>query len=273
VTIHLLSARRACLNSDVNTLWQPSTSDPPKDHRGRHEGLIFLDEIDARYTEDSRPSEELVTRAINAINENEVITAEIIRREITNAERALKVPVTEPLPAPADTARDRFLALLANRRGAYWWQSGDTPAFRDWLNSDDPLAKPLSVDAKVNCWEAVLAVAAEAKLVSIDQLRAAYKADEVGGAVYKLLTARGATPLSLTASDNKVKPGDVVLVSAGNSNVHHVVAVMKANPDAKKIEVMSLWGTRQGGCFTKATLDSLQVPSGASLSYSSLDDG
>ena len=144
----------------------------PAVKRSREETVMFLEEVDLRYP--AGAPQNLIANAIKAINSYKVITALVIRGEISAAEILIGLNDTEPVPLGRPSPRDRFLELLAQRRGAYTWQAGTTPAFTQWVNSADALTRPLPDDAFLNCWEAVLVAAAQARLVDLTKLCTAY---------------------------------------------------------------------------------------------------
>ncbi|MEU4235063.1 hypothetical protein AB0F17_63255 [Nonomuraea sp. NPDC026600] len=231
--------------------------------RDREHTKMFLTEIQLRYpgmslTEIRRRypgvfARDFVMASVSAINEHSTITAKIVREMITMQE-ALRglASTTPPVPPPA-TPVDAFLTLLADRRGAYTWIPGPSETFTEWVNDPSALDHPLPVTARINCWEAVLAAAAEAGLVSIEVLRGSYLSDDgqrTADHLFDVFVREGTKEVNHPApGENDVDAGDVILIPC-DKPMHHVVAVVTPNREQyRRIQVMSLWSGVSGGIF------------------------
>ncbi|WP_261562668.1 hypothetical protein [Frankia tisae] len=250
----------------------PSMSNPNQ-IRDREHTTIFLEEIQLRYP--AGAPAHLVTAAINAINAmyaiNPRINPALVRAEISNQEIGLMLPGTAPPAPPAAAAvpvgaparRAALLERMQSRRGAYTWKEGRSAAFTAWIGGATPLLNPISDNATINCWEAVLVAAAEGGLVTIAQLVHAYGAANPDAAVYNLLTHGGTQQLNCAnpARANNIQPGDVIMVENVGQNLHHVMVALTANPaDYGLIEVLSLWGTHGGFILSRAALSYMLLP-------------
>ncbi|MEU4235064.1 hypothetical protein AB0F17_63260 [Nonomuraea sp. NPDC026600] len=262
--------------------YYPTPKEAQEEMRDREHTKMFLAEIQLRYPGMSLtemrlrypgdPHWHLVTGSIKAINAYrtitdgiayQTITAKIVRQEITKMERALGLPDTTPPVPPPATRVDAFLTLLADRRGAYTWIPGPSETFTEWVNDPSALDHPLPVTARINCWEAVLAAAAEAGLVSMEVLRGSYLSDDGQSTADRPLKTRTTAERLLgflvskgtkkvthnleTPGENDINAGDVILIEG---NMHHVVAVVTPNREQyRSIQVMSLWNGVSGGIF------------------------
>ncbi|MCK9895821.1 hypothetical protein [Frankia sp. AgB32] len=243
----------------------------PRQLLDREHTRIFLEEIQLRYP--AGPAAALVAASIAAINAayavHPRITPALVRAEISNQEHAAGLADTAPPPPAAlgpvgaPARRAILLARMQSRRGAYTWKEGRSADFTAWIGGAAPLANPISIDATINCWEAVLVAAAEGGLVTIAQLTQAYGAADPNAAVYNLLTHGGTVTVNCAAAAlaNNIHAGDVIMMEHVGQNLHHVMVVLTASPaDYRQIEVLSLWGTHGGFIVTRATLSLLIIP-------------
>jgi hypothetical protein len=233
----------------------------------------FLEEIQLRYPGGAPAA--LVANSIAAINAIHAagprITPALVRAEISNQEGVLGIPATAPPAPPAAAAapvgpaarRAALLARMRARRGAYTWHRGRSVDFTNWIHHAAPLANPINENATINCWEAVLVAAAEAGVVTIAQLTAAYGAANPDLAVYNLLTHAGHQQMACAnpVYANNIQPGDVIMVEHAGSPLHHVMVASTANPaDYRQVEVMSLWGSHGGFILARGELNYLILP-------------
>jgi len=233
--------------------------------RDREHTNLFLREIMLRYP--AGPPAALVTPSIHAINAAPVITPAVIRLGITNQEALLALPSTAPAAAPLAVGvggagvaarRAALLARMDGRRGAYTWHSGRNVDFTTWINLPAPLANPLANTVTLSCWEAVLVAAAEAGILTIAQLTAAYGANNYLAAFFNLFTQGGVqlvhgahAPLA-----NNIQPGDVLMIDYTGQALHHVMVAMTTNAaDYRQTEVLSLWGAETGDILGRSLLD------------------
>ncbi|MEU4234315.1 hypothetical protein AB0F17_59420 [Nonomuraea sp. NPDC026600] len=290
-------------NLPVRVGTNPTPEEAQEEMRNREHTKMFLAEIQLRYPGMSltevrlrylgAPHWHLVTESINAINAYrtitngiayQTITANIVRQEITKMERALGLPDTTPPPVPPPaTPVDAFLTLLAARRGAYTWIPGPSKTFTEWVNSPLPLDYPLPITAEINCWEAVLAAAAEAGLVPMGALRGSHlntgrpagrplKTRTTTERLLGFLISKGTEKVThdpATPGKNDINAGDVIVIER---NMQHVVAVVTPNREQyRRIQVMSLWNGVSGGIFGLVKLEEV-LRDGWRFQHSSLKE-
>ncbi len=231
--------------------------------RDRQETIMLFDELAELRAAwgNAPPLWALVDQVSETLNRNEPITAAKARTAITDYLRQSESadPRTKVESHGAD---ERFLDLLAARRGSYHWQTGASDAFKAWINLENPEHTPLPDTAHINCWEAVLAAAADAGLVTFDDLREAYATESVVQGVDDLLTLRGAQEVTHPAGHPvEVSAGDVIMLPGESGPMHHVVVVITpGGADYTQVEVLSLWTAFSGGGFGKVPLDRLLTP-------------
>jgi hypothetical protein len=241
-----------------------STS-PPATHRDREHSAIFIEEFRRRYPAPGRPPENLVDKAMDAINgaPGGRITTRVVRHHITDQEERLSLSRTDDAPAPADLL-DAFLANLEQRRGAYNWTGVLDGPFAKWIAEPDPLATALADDVDLNCWQAVLAAAVEARLVPVERVAALYRPTPRSATT--VLEHNGVTGTIRHGAGadhaNAVGRGQALVMYQGPKakamGLHHVMAVAAACPaDYRKIEVYSLLGNVGGGVLRKMPLGDL----------------
>jgi hypothetical protein len=255
--------------------------------RDREHTNQFLEEIQLRYP--GGPPAALITNSVAAINAlytvHPRITPALVRAEISNQEVALLLPVTAPAgpplgpPAAAPGApvgpaarRAALLGRMRARRGSFTWREGRTADFTVWINHAAPFANPISEDATINCWEAVLVAGAESGVVTIAQLTGAYGAPNPDLAVFNLLTHAGTVTVNTANAPlaNNIQPGDVIMIEWVGQNLHHVMVAATANPaDYRQVEVLSLWGGLGGGIVARGKLIYL-LPENVVFRYSTL---
>lgn len=233
---------------------------PTRREKQDHEHTrMFLTEIQLRYP--AGPPEDLVEASISAVNRHQTITAPLVRQEITAVERQLDLPSTEPVVRAPANAVQPFLERLAARRGANTWVPGPSTAFTEWVHGPSPLEYPLSITARINCWEAVLVAAAESGLVSLGTVRGAYTGTDVADRVLYVLSRMGMTRVDHAVDilgANAIRAGDVVLIEGADGPTDHVVAVIgEDQADYRKVQVMSLWNRVGVNMFGQTTLDAV----------------
>jgi hypothetical protein len=241
----------------------------PEAIRDREHTNLFLEDIQARYPGGAPAG--LVPASINAINAayaiHPRITPALVAAEIS-IQAAMPVPAPPPVPAPvapaaAPARRAALLSRMRARRGAYTWREGRTVDFTAWIHHAAPLANPISEDATINCWEAVLVAGAESGLLTIAQLTGAYGSPDPDAAVFNLLTHAGVQQINVAAGGyaNNIQAGDVIMIEHVGHNLHHVMVALTANAaDYRPIEVLSLWGSFGGFILTRAILEFVILP-------------
>lgn len=230
-----------------------------QDKRNYEETKMFLEEIKLRYPI-TLPKDSFVKQVITKLNQNSINTFQTIRQAITSQEVAQGLPNTEPpVPLPVSN-KQLFSQLLTQRR--YKWKGGTSPAFKNWISGLSPLEHPLPIDAEINCWEAVLFSAAQAGLVTREQLQVSYDEQDIAKGVYYMITQKLTREINHPnpVIKNDIQAGDIIMleVEVDPDRVHHVVVALEAYPlDYNNVTVMSLIG---GEGFTKTTLVMFLLP-------------
>jgi hypothetical protein len=243
-------------------LLRPITATGGQDTADRVHTRLFINEMRSRYR-GGGPEPQFLAASIAAVNAHPIITARSIREEITDQERRFRLPSTEQAMEQPRSPVEGFVALLSDRRGAYNWAGGSSQAFYNWITGPAPRQSRLSLDAQVNCWEALLAAAVEAGLVPVDELLIAYRRHprDRAHALYQLLTGP-APPTELNhgpdrPGENDIKAGDFIMIDGVDGPMTHVVAAVLPDPkEYRNVRVISLWSQQRvgGGVLTQVKL-------------------
>ncbi|MCB0588195.1 MAG: hypothetical protein KDD06_23080 [Phaeodactylibacter sp.] len=255
--------------------FRPSQNSDPRNFQ---ETRMLYEEFQLRYP--GKPSNALYTAVINNLNANAVNNRLMVRQAVTQEEMALGLQNTAPVPPVPATNTVVFIEHLKMRQGSYNWAGGTNIDFRNWLAQVNPLANPLAIGATINCWEAILASAAHAGLISIADLRNAYNgpANQLEATLFNRLTQNGVTVINHPAIPpaNNIQAGDIILIEGAHGPLSHVVAAIAPDVnDYNHVVVMSLWTASAqgeataGGSLAKTALGELLLH-GNTVRYSTL---
>lgn len=242
-----------------------------QEKRNREETRMLYEEFHLRYPANNTPLP-LIDNVVVNLNQNPIITFPMVRQAITAEEVNLGIAVTTPVAVQPAANPALFIHLLEQRRGAYNWAAGASQAFSNWINGFlPPLSNPLSINAHINCWEAVLVSAALSGLVTIGQLRGSYLQHDIADGVFALITRNGTTVINHPAQGaNNIAVGDIIMIDGADGILHHVVAAVTADADNyNNVGVMSLWNAIGGGGFTRTLLGNV-LPENTTMLYSTL---
>jgi hypothetical protein len=258
------------VDGDSLSVWSETGTLPPlqgyqslQKQRDYYETVMMKEELLRRYHTVDAIDDDLIEAAVELANRNPINTTLTIRQAITDAESQLNFQSTATVSAAPTTSRARFIQNLEDRRGSYNWASGRSKTFTTWISLPNPMGSPLPTDAQINCWEAVLASAAEAGLVGIQALRDAYQEKDAANALLDKVfgpKVRG-TIQHPADGPNGIAEGDFILISGSDGPLHHVVVAVGESPTNYKLTpVMSLWSAVGGGSFIRTNLGNVLEP-------------